>query len=296
MDPGDGVVVEEICAAASHCEPVPHEGPRLCEAHVVEMAGGAHALRDLAHVRLREPIAQFGLTHEDQQHERIAPRVDVGQEPQRLEPFVRHVLRLVDDEHGPPALRVFAQHEVLKLARQRRSTPVFHRLVERHQDPAVEVALVADDVGQQTDLQVVARGVEERADERRLAGADLARHDCDRRQARDAEGQDVEGAAVLVGPEEVMRIWRQPERPLVQVEELLVHDTLAPIDQPDPVRQKRCGTGQPGIGNNSTAECIRRTASEHWPHNGRARGAVAGGVRPVRPSPRRAPRSGRAPR
>src|SRR5439155_26533804 len=64
---------------------------------------------------------------------------------------------------------------------------------------------------------------EEGAQERRLAGADVARDADEAARLLEAEAQVRHGLGVLRGEKEVTRVRRQPERRVVEPEKALVH-------------------------------------------------------------------------
>ena len=69
----------------------------------------ADPLCELAQVIARQEWHQLGLPNEDNVQELLAGRLEIRQKPDLFEHLDRETLRLVNEEHSPPAARVGVQ-------------------------------------------------------------------------------------------------------------------------------------------------------------------------------------------
>lgn len=218
-------------------EAVGDVGLRLLQGQRAKMEFRGDALRELGQVRARDQLAQLRLAHEDELQQLVLVRVDVGEHPQLFERLRRQVLRLVEDQRGASAGGVFLDQEVLELPEELHvGLRRVGLLPQRHKHPMQQLAAPALGVRDQPDAVVLRDLVEQLAHQRRLAGADLAGDDRDRRMGGDAVFQHRVGLGVRRRPVEELGVGQQRERPLGEAEERIVH--LRQITHP-PIRLSR---------------------------------------------------------
>ena len=139
-----------------------------------EMPAHGDALVELLEVRARQQVAQLGLSDEHDLQQLRGLGLEVRQHPQLLERAAVERLRLVDHHHHAPAAPLLVEQEVVQ--RGEHLAPGAGR-----GDPELVVDLLHElEPGQDRVQDVgVLRGVvgaaQQRAQERGLAGADLAR-------------------------------------------------------------------------------------------------------------------------
>ena len=182
-------------------------------------------------------VAQLRLADQHQLDQLVLVGVDVGEHPELLERLGREVLRLVEDQHGAPAGGVFLDQEVLELGEELHVAGVgLGRHPERHQHPVQELAAVALGVGDQPDGEVLGQAPEQVAQQRGLAGADLAGDHRDRRMRQHAVLEHRVGAGVVLRPVEEVGVGQERERPLGQPEVLVVDRQRTRHTHPTPTR------------------------------------------------------------
>ena len=123
---------------------------------------------------------------------------------------------------------------------------------ERHQHPVQELAAVALGVRDQPDGELVGQRPEQVADQRGLAGADLAGDDRDRRMGQHAVFEHRIGAGMRLRPVEEVRVRQQRERALGQTEILgvnrqSVRHTHTTVRPKDPAAVRRLSADLPAM-------------------------------------------------
>jgi len=215
-------------AQARHGQPVAHVVRGLLLRQRLEVVTGDHALRELLHVGPRQHGAQLGLPDQDDLQQLALVGLEVGQQAQLLQHAGRQVLRLVDDQHVVLPHGVRAQQElvervdvVLDGRHARPLVPVGNVELRAHGlQQFLDRELGIEDVGH---VAAIGQLLEEAAAHGGLAGADVAGQKHEPSPALHAVEKMRERFPVPLAHEEVARIGRDREGPLLQAEVALVH-------------------------------------------------------------------------
>ena len=179
-----------------------------------------HELYELGGIEL---FVELGLSREDDAKHLFLRRLDAGQKADLLEDAVREVLRLVDDQHHLAAGRVLLDQE---LVQRRDQLGLAH--LERREAELDEHGLQEFDRGDLClrdlrDDDVLLELAQEGLEQRRLAGADLARDDDEAVREPDRRLHVRLGARMVFREVKERRIRAQPERQFGQVEVFKIH-------------------------------------------------------------------------
>ena len=176
-----------------------------------QLIADRHALIELAHLRRLEQRVQIQLADQHDLQQLVLVGFEIRQDANLLEHRHRQVLRLVDDEHRARAQRQQAEQKVvdrldeLLLAdvRQAPALDVFARdHAEVLQDELQQILFRQKRVQHERRERVPVDLFEQRAAERRLAGADVARDDDKPFAAADGVLQQLERVRVRLALEE----------------------------------------------------------------------------------------------
>ena len=140
---------------------------------------------------------------------------------------------------------------------------VVGRHPERHQHPVQELAPVALRVGDEPDGQVLGQAPEQVAQERGLAGADLAGDHRDRRVRQHAVFQHGVGPRVVLRPVEEVRVGQEREGSLGQPEMVVVDPQRTRHTHPAPTHPPSSGTNTAHPRLNSS-----KSSTPDQPHTG----------------------------
>ena len=189
-----------------------------------DVAGGGHALPELLHLGALQDLAELGLADQEGLQQRLVAELEVRQHAQFLDRLRRQVLRLVDDQQAALALAGLADQEGLDRDQQLGLRRVLDVDAERRADHAQRVfgAELRGDQVADDDIAAV-QAVDQRAQHRRLAGADLAGDDDEPLVARHAVLEIGAGAAVLLAAEVEAGVGVELERLAAQPVEAFVH-------------------------------------------------------------------------
>ncbi len=169
---------------------------------------------------------QLGLARQDDAQHLLLGRLDAREQAHFLQHLVAEVLRFVDDQQHPAAVRVLLDQEVVERVEEFRLAHA-----ERAEAELCEQALQELD---RRDLRLVDLGdddvlvdfLEERLDQRGLARADLAR-DHDKAVREPDRGLHVRlRAGVYLAQKEKRRVRAEPERKFLELEVFQVHRVL----------------------------------------------------------------------
>ncbi len=220
---------EEVARRAGHAQAVADVGERLFATQGFEVVASRDALRQLAQVRTLEHRAQFRLADQDDLQQLLRRGLEVGEQAHLLEHVGREVLRFVHHQHDAPAAAVRVEQEMREQVHQRLDAAGGLR---RH----VHLQLVADAlqefggrhprVQDQRDIAVGRELLQQAAQHRGLAGADLAGELDEAAGLADAVGQVRQRLRVALAEVEVARVRRDRERLFVQPEKASVHKYL----------------------------------------------------------------------
>ena len=170
-----------------------------------------------------EPLAQLGLPHEHDRDQVAVVELEVREQADLLESgLARDEVGFVDDQERRSPLPVQLQEPCVDLVEQvaRVEARLSHPQLARHR--AQELAGREARVQDHPDLVALAQAVDEGAGEEGLAAAHLAGQE---RQLHllGREDQALEGLLVALVEEEVARVRRQLERPLLESVKAFVH-------------------------------------------------------------------------
>ena len=202
-----------------------HIGAKLRARKRIQVVARDNALRELAHLHPGEPIAQLRLPQQHDLQKLALAGLQVGQQPQLLQHVVGKVLRLIDDQHGPPTLRMgleqtrvdeIDQGLAARDARGQRDPKVlahrFEQLARRE--------LGINDVG---DVRVAGHLLQQATGERCLARAHLAGEQHESAVQLEAVEQVRERLAMALAHEQKAGIGRDREGCFGQAEMADVH-------------------------------------------------------------------------
>jgi hypothetical protein len=208
-------------AFARHPEAMLHVCDGLLEAERPDVPAEGDALVQLRELGIHEERPELRLADEDEPEKLLGRGLEVGEEPQLLEQLDRERLRLVHDDDGElsrPALREEVRieriHE-LHLAARRRDAEL---AVDALEQLASGQRRIEDVCGADVRPELG----EERAQQGRLPGTDVAGDADEAARFREPEAQMGERLGMLRGQEQVAGIRCQPKRKVVQPEEVLV--------------------------------------------------------------------------
>ncbi len=168
-------------------------------------------------------MRQLGLPRDDDAQQLLFLQLEAGQETHLLEHLARQILRFVDDEQNLLAGRVLLDHEVLD-HRQQLDLALAERL-----EPELDEQGLQELDGRQLRLadvrehDVVRQLGEKAFDQRRLAGADVARDDDEAVCEPDRRLHVRFGACMLLAGKQELRVRREPERRFGQLKKLAIH-------------------------------------------------------------------------
>ena len=217
---------------ARHAEAVADVGDGLGVGERSQVPAERDALVQLGEGRVEEDGRELGLADQHEAEELLRAGLEIREQPELLEHVDGDGLCLVDHDHGQTPrlalreeMRVQGIHDVdLALAGRRHP--------ELARDPLQQVLpgqRRVEDVGRR---HLGAEVGEEGAQQRRLAGADVAA-DADEPARLDEPGAQVrEGLRVLGGEVEVARVGCQPKRRIGEPEERFVHPAVLPLYDP----------------------------------------------------------------
>jgi hypothetical protein len=196
---------------------------RLALRERAQVEAQANALRQLLQARRVELVRQLGLARDDDAQQLLLLQLEPGEQPYLFEHLARQVLCFVDDEQDLLAGGVLLDHEVLQ---HREQLDLAH--AERLEAELDEQGLQELD-GRELRLadvrehDVFRQLGQERLDQRRLAGADVARDDDESVGEPDRRLHVRLGAGVLLAREQELRVRRQAERRLNEFKQLAIH-------------------------------------------------------------------------
>src|SRR6185295_5122045 len=139
------------------------------------------------------------------------------------------ILRLVDDQHDPPALGMRRQQVMTEQIHQRldaAATRLRHRHAQLFADRQQELGRRNPRVQDQRNVGVLGQLLEQAADDRRLAGADLTRELDETTGLVDAVEQVRERLRVPLAQIQVAWVRGDRERLFVQAKKARVHAEL----------------------------------------------------------------------
>ncbi len=193
------------------------------------MVAARDPLRQLAQVRLLEQRPQFFLADQDDLQQFRGRRLEVREQAHLLERLEAQVLRFVDDQHDAASARMSFEQVVPEQVHQRLgAVAAFGRhlqvqfLADRQQELRRRDARVQD----QRDFGMARQLLEQAADDRRLAGADLARQLDEAARLVDAVQQVRQRLGVPLAEVQVARVRRDRERFFLEAEKARVHAGL----------------------------------------------------------------------
>src|SRR6266850_652293 len=207
-------------------EAVPDVEARLLGGQRADVAAQSDALLELAQLGHVELVAQLGLADEEDLHQLLAGRLEVREQAHRLQRLHREVLRLVDDQDRAQPLPVLVDEELVELEQplgvggaHRLHAPVVQDVLQQPLGGEGGVVHVGH-------VRVAVEPLQQRAQERGLAGPDLAaQHDEALALAHSIE-ELRQGFAVPARLEQELGVRRRREGRLAEAVELEVHDYL----------------------------------------------------------------------
>src|SRR5690606_19159832 len=181
-----------------------------------------------------------GLADQDDLQQLLRRRLEVRQQAHLLEQLRPERLRLVDDQHDAPPLRVSLE-QLLVQRRDQRAQRAAGR--DRHsqlvEDVLDELARRQLRIQDQRDLGLLGELLEDAADQRRLAGADLAGQLDEAAALGDTVDQMRERIRMAAAQEEIPRIRRDRERLFVKSEKFGIHEFDLDIQRASVRRARR---------------------------------------------------------
>ncbi len=224
---GTGEEVRHL-PAARHAQAVADVGRRLLGGERPQVPAQRDALIQLRERGIEKQLGQLRLSHQDEAQELLGVGLEVREEAELLEDLDRDRLRLVDDDDRQASRLALGQEVHVERVGQGglRATRGRHPELP---DDALEELLGRqrriEDVG---DRHVGPEPFEERPQEGRLAGADVAGDADEATRLGEPQTEVCERLAVLGGEEEVARVGRQPKRRVDQPEEPFIHRSASP--------------------------------------------------------------------
>ncbi len=218
---------EQVVVRACDARAMADIGDRLVLLQRLEVVAARDALRELAQLRPREHFAQLRLADQDDLQELLRRGLEVREQAHLLQHVGVEVLRLVHHQHDAPAAAVGVEQEVREDVDQRLDAASgalrylhVQLVADREQELGGRDARIQD----QRDVAMRRQLLQQAAQHRRLAGADLAGELDEAAGLADAVGEMRERLRVPLAQVEVARVRRDRERLFVQPEEARVHD------------------------------------------------------------------------
>ena len=167
---------EDVVLRAGNPQPVADVRARLVLAERLQVITPRDALRDLPHLGPIEQLAQLRLPDQDYLQQLLLRRFEIRQQAHLLEQLGRKRLRFVDDQDDAPPLgmrlhQVRVQHVDVRFDRAVGGLRTPQLLHDRRKELERRELRRKD----QRDIGLRGQLFEHAADQRRLAGADLAR-------------------------------------------------------------------------------------------------------------------------
>ncbi len=235
VDLVEGVVVEvRVVLPADLVQAVFDVPAGLFPVHRPQVVGRNHALAKLFQAAREQHVAQFGLTNQEALQQSLVAELEVREHAQLFDGVAAEVLGLVDDQHGTLVLRGQQREVGLQRGDQLGLGLPFDRHPEGGEGRSQQVAhfeLGAHQLGGHHLLVVDV--AEQRAHQRGLARADVARHDDEALGLVEAELQVGQGAVVPPAVEVEARVRIEQEWGAVQAEVRLVHACCLRSGVPD---------------------------------------------------------------
>ena len=214
---------------ACHSHAVLHVASGLVARQRTQVVATRDALRELAQVRLLEQRPQFFLADEDDLQQLGRRGLEVREQAHLLERLETQVLRLVHDQHDALAARMRLEQVMAEQVHQRLgagATFCRHLQVQFFADREQELGRRDPRVEDQRDLGVTRQLLEQAADHRRLARADLASQLDEAAGLVDAVQQVRQRFGVPLAEVQVAGVRRDRERFFLEAEKACIHMDL----------------------------------------------------------------------
>jgi hypothetical protein len=206
-------------------EPEADVALRLLEAQRLEVMGDRDALAQLAHPRPAQRLLQLRLPDEEDLQERAPARLEIGEDAQLLQCRLRQRLRLVDDEDDALQVIPRVQQRLLEIAQHELLALALERLPQGRRDgggDALRLQVRRRDA--RGGDRLVRELCEQRLDQQRLAGADVARDDDESLRLLEPVTQVRHGALVRAARVQEAQIGCELEGLAGEAVEAAIHD------------------------------------------------------------------------
>ncbi len=229
MDALDRQAGERKPRAAGHQQSVPQIRLGLLGIQRREVIARRDPLRQLAQIRLRQPLAQLRLAEQHDLQQLLGRGLQVGQQTHLFQRRPRQFLRLIDQYHHPLAIGIGAQQMGIQTIDQRLERRNFPDLAIDHPqflaDRLQQFLRRQPGVEHQGRLGILGQLLKQQATERGLAGPDLTGqlHETTRATLANPEQQVRQGIPVALAEIHEARVRGDRERRLLQAVELEVH-------------------------------------------------------------------------
>ena len=120
-----------------------------------------------------EFVVELGLPEEQDLDQLRRRRLEIREQPNLLEGLGREVLRLVDDQNHSPIALLLVQQILVQLGAQLGAAEPRGQHAELDHDRAEQLVARQCRIEDEGDVRVTAEALEQRAAQRRLAGADF---------------------------------------------------------------------------------------------------------------------------
>ena len=198
--------------------------PRFIDVQRTDVTGRGNALAELLHFRTLQDFPEFRLAHQEALQQRLVSELEIGQHAKLFDGLGREVLRLVDDQQATLSLTGLTQQKGFERDQQFCLRNVFDMKAKRrpHHAQCVFGAKLGGDELPDHDVAAM-QAIDQRAQNRRLASADLAGDDDETFVARHTVFEIGLGAAVLLASEIKAGVGIELERFARQSIERFVH-------------------------------------------------------------------------
>jgi hypothetical protein len=198
-------------------------GERLPAGQRPQVPAQRDALVQLRERRIEQQSRELRLAYEHEAEQLLGAGLEVREETEALQHLERHRLRLVDDDDGDAPLLPLREQMVVQRVHRVDAAGTAARHAELARNALEEVVPRERRVEDERRRDVGPEVGEERAQHRRLAGADLAGDADEAAGLGEAEAKMRERFGVLRREIEEARIGCQPKGRIRQPEELFVH-------------------------------------------------------------------------
>src|SRR3989344_69017 len=224
-----GLVVEHIGAPAGDAQAMPDILARLLGVERREVVVHGNSLRELLQARIPQVVAQPGLTRKYHLQYLVLIAINVGEHAQLFQRLWTHVLGLINDQDRTTIGRILLYQEIHEglIHIDLFFTVAFK--IECQQNPLKQFAKRGMGVGNQSHHHVALHLVEELADQRSLAGADITCDDAEAGLIHQAVFQQSQRHLVLFAEIKKLRIRQERKWLAPKTIKRFVHNQLFPL-------------------------------------------------------------------